>query len=97
MINGKEHIKQLLIWLHKEVISACGDGDAFWILKSYTLQDIWELVQEINENELGFFKWEVKFDEEKQEIIWGEHQEWVTITNNQNFSPPSWAQCVIIL
>ena len=45
MINENKHIKNLLIWIHDEVCSAGGDGDAWWHVRdSYKLEDIFELV-----------------------------------------------------
>lgn len=97
MINNKEHIKNLLQWIHDEVCSSCGDGDAFWIVgKFYEIEDILELVKEINES-LGKWKWEIEYNEEKQEVSWEKDQEWAIITKNPEFVPPAWAQCVITL
>jgi hypothetical protein len=97
MINNKEHIKNLLQWIHDEVCSASGDGDAYWIVgKFYEMKDILELVHEVNES-LGKWKWEIEYNEQIQEISWGQDQEWAIITKDSEFAPPSWAQCVIIL
>ena len=99
MINNKKHIKNLLIWLHNECCSACGDGDAWWkVSKFYELADILELVKEVNETELGLFRWEIEFDEKDQSISWGQDQEWVIIFKGEDPNNiPSWAQCVITL
>lgn len=99
MIKNKKHIKNLLIWLRDEVYSASGDGDAWWqVSKFYELEDILELVNEVNETEMGLFPWEVKFDEKHQSISWGQDQEWVIIFKGEGQNNiPSWAQCVITL
>ena len=96
MINEKEHIKNLLQWIHDEVCTACGDGDAFLILKSYEIEDVLELIKEVNES-LGRWQWDIVYDKERQEISWGKDQEWAIITKDSGFTPPSWAQCVITL
>ena len=97
MINENKHIKNLLIWIHDEVCSAGGDGDAWWhVSDSYKLEDIFELVKEVNETELGLFKWKVSYNAEKSTIMWGKEQEGAVIFQGENIVP-SWAQCVITL
>lgn len=99
MLKDKQHIKNLLIWLRDEVYSSCGDGDAWWqVGKFYELEDILELVKEVNETEMGLFKWNVDYNKEKEIINWGEREEAVIIFkgNGADVVPP-WAQCVITL
>ena len=93
--SEKKHILNLLDWLHTEVISSCGDGDAFWLSKHYTLYELYPIVVEYNSTLK--WPWEVKLEPDC--INWGEGQEGVIITNSKEFFDkwlPSWSQCTLI-
>lgn len=91
---NKEHIFNLLSFLHKEVISSSGDGDALWYTKLYDLNDIEILVREFNEsNSIG---WEI-YRQESYQILWGIGQEWVSIIDEKKCfdGSPDWHQIKI--
>lgn len=91
---NKNHIFSLLEFLHAEVMSSGGDGDALWYTKLYSLDDIMELVKEYNETKsIG---WEV-YRQEDYQILWGKDQEWISIIDNKNCyeGSPDWHQIKI--
>lgn len=90
----KNHIFTLLSFLHSEVMSSGGDGDALWYTKLYDLNDIFELVKEFNElNSIG---WEIHHQETNQ-ILWGKDQEGVSIIDDKSYfdGAPDWYQIKI--
>jgi len=90
-MTTKEHIVKLLEWIHEEVLFAGGDGDVWWILKNYSIDEIMPALNEVNDSLK--FKWKIEVKEDY--VFWGEHEEWVII--GKNIEVPSWAQCVITL
>jgi len=79
---NKDMIFSLLSFIHKEVVSSCGDGDALWYTRFFDIKDIFELVKEFNEvNSIG---WEV-YQNEPYEISWGKEQEWVMIVDDKKY------------
>ncbi len=95
--NGetKTHLLSLIDFLYKEALSSGGDGDAFWYSLFYNIEDIKVLIEEYN-SKLRF-PWEIHYDKEKQTLNWGQYQEWVMISNNEEWykTIPSWAQIVV--
>lgn len=90
---NKKHTKELLNWLTLEVLSAGGDGDAFWISKYSSLDEILPIVNELNSSEWSNH-WNITREED--EITLSNNQECLVITTNRDYNLPSWAQCVII-
>jgi hypothetical protein len=89
--RNKDHIKNLIIWLYEEVISAGGDGDALWYSEYFNVNDILPIIEELNTE----FKWNVR--KENDHISLGLHQEGILITNNKKHweGAPSWQQVKI--
>ena len=88
--NNREHILKLIDLLYHECISAGGDGDALWYSRFYDVNDILPLVQEYN-SKLKF-PWKIELNDNN--INWGDNQEWVTITNDEESYDlsPKWIQ-----
>jgi hypothetical protein len=89
----KEHIFSLLSFLHKEVISSGGDGDALWYTRFFDLNDLYELLKEFNEiNSIG---WTI--EKESNQISWGIGQEWALIIDSKELfdQTPDWYQIKI--
>jgi hypothetical protein len=93
MEDKKEHILNLLKWLEYEVASMGGDGDSVWLTRFHTLDEIQPILEEYN-NSLKW-RWEVK--REANSIFWGEGQEGVQITTDENYfnQLPNWVQAKI--
>ena len=89
----KQIVLKLLDYLYHEVISSGGDGDALWYSKYYKISEILPLVHEYNKT--LSFPWEVRIIDNC--IEWGDYQEWVTITNDEEMykNSPTWQQCLI--
>lgn len=89
----KEHLLKLIDFLYNEVGSAGGDGDALWYSKYYNVNDLYNLVKEYNDKTK--FKWEIQLD--APNLLWGENQEWVLITNDEDVynNAPRWQQIII--
>jgi hypothetical protein len=88
------HIFSLLEFLHDEVMSSGGDGDALWYTRFYDIRDIERIVRDYNdEHSIG---WDVDTVDDNT-INWGIDQEWVTITNDlKTFNEsPDWIQIKI--
>jgi hypothetical protein len=70
------------------VIAEGGDGDAIWLSKHVSLDNLVDELKKYNIEKNT--KWEIKiFD---NHILWGRDQEWVIITDDKLFfeSQPSW-------
>lgn len=93
------HIRNLLDWLNREVLSACGDGDAIWISKFYSIDDLLPIVEDMNKIVWDSW-WTVEIVDANNNFgrYLSAHrgQECFTITNNLDFPVPSWSQCTII-
>jgi hypothetical protein len=91
--NNKEHILKLIDLLYNECLSAGGDGDALWYSRYYDVNDILPLVQEYNSK----LKWPWKIELKDTHINWGDNQEWITITNSEEYydASPFWIQMKI--
>jgi hypothetical protein len=89
----KEHILRILDVMHHECTSACGDGDAFWYSKHYSIEEILPLVKEYN-SKLAF---PFKIEASEKTINWGDCQEWITITTDESLylNAPSWSQFLL--
>lgn len=94
---NRAHLHNLIKWMHTEVCSAGGDGDAIWYSRHYWINDIFELVKGFND--CRNFKWDVMLDTENKRIHWCHGQSSILITNNkEDFdNRPSWQQCSIVL
>lgn len=91
----KNHVRNILNVLYTDCISAGGDGDAFWYVRLYNLNDIFELIKEYNQTlAFPFATVELKDDG----IHWGENQEWIFITDKEDIysNSPSWLQLVLV-
>ncbi len=85
---NKDNNKKVLDLIHSSIISESGDGDALWLSKHTSLDEIIILINEYNiKNNID---WTVK--KEKNYINWGTDQEWATITCDESFfnSQPDW-------
>ncbi len=92
--HTRNHLLKLIDFLYYEVGQAGGDGDALWYSRFYKVENIFPLVQEYN-NSLKFPWNECILDEDG--INWGQGQEGVLITNNEEFykNAPGWQQILI--
>ena len=92
--DNKPHLKTLIKWLFDEVVSAGGDGDGIWYSKYYNAKDIKNLILEEKLLPIGF---EITKDND-QSVSFGEGQEWLTITNDEEEFDrrPSWQQVSLI-
>lgn len=86
----KAHLIKLLEWLFDEVISAGGDGDAFWYSKNFSVADLLPLVEHVKKSKN--LRWELKLDGPC--IICHLGQQSLLITNEESVFP-SWAQVKI--
>lgn len=85
---NKDNNKKVLDLIHSSITSESGDGDALWLSKHTSLDEIIILINEYNiKNNID---WTVK--REKNYINWGTDQEWATITCDESFfnSQPDW-------
>lgn len=89
----KQHILKLIDFLYNEVISAGGDGDSLWYSRYYDINEIEKVLAEYN-SQLKF-PWQINLS--GKTIQWGENQEWVIITNDEQvyLRSPDWQQCKI--
>ena len=74
--------------LYISVIAEGGDGDAIWLSKHVSLDDLVDELKKYNIEKNT--KWEITiFD---NHILWGRDQEWVIITDDKYFfeSQPVW-------
>jgi hypothetical protein len=72
-------IMKLLDLIRTSIISEGGDGDAVWLSKHRTLDEIEELINRYNK--YNQTSWEVVRKENR--IMWGEDLEWCIITDNE--------------
>lgn len=89
----KKHLLKLVDFLYCEVCSAGGDGDSLWYSRFYNVKDLLPIIEEYNDKLK--FKW--KIDTDDKNIYWGEHQEGMIITNDEEKfnNSPEWIQCKI--
>lgn len=87
----RQHIYYLINWIHNEVLSAGGDGDFLWYSEFYDVKDVFQIVNEFNENVASKW-WDVTLGGET--IYAGHGQEGFTITNDKTryLNAPSWQQ-----
>jgi hypothetical protein len=90
---ARQHLLTFIKWLYDETISSGGDGDGLWYSYLYNVEDIFPLVQEVN-NSLRF-PWDIEIKDGT--IYWGRGQEGLIITNNKTLydQAPSWQQILI--
>lgn len=92
---NKEHLKSLIDFLYKEVISSGGDGDALWYSKFFSLEDIMDCFKEYaQENNINW-----TFNETiDSHFNWGQEQEWITVTTSKDFfeKQPDWYQIKLV-
>jgi len=71
--------EKILDLIRNAVIVESGDGDAIWLSKHTSLDEIIKLIEEYNlKNDTG---WEIQ--KEENYLTWGINQEWATITNDE--------------
>lgn len=75
--KNEEHVLGLIKWLIDEVKDACGDGDALWYSRYYSVLDIKIFIEK---NNLLPPEWKIHDRGHTLEI--GAEQEWLTISNN---------------
>ena len=66
-----ENNKKVLDLIHSSIISEGGDGDAIWLSKHTSLNEIKKLIDEYNTN--NNTGWEI--EEKENHLIWGIDQE----------------------
>lgn len=92
-MSQKEIILKLLDFLHSQVISSGGDGDALWYTEYFTLDFILPMLEEYNNNLK--FKWGITLKDGY--ISWGEGQEGVIITDREDIykNAPEFQECIV--
>ncbi len=87
------YINKIIDLLYLECISSCGDGDAWWYVTHYSLDDVLNLIKQYNSK----LKYPMSIRSEIDEIVWARDQECIFITNNKDkyLKFPIWAQMVI--
>lgn len=83
-----ENNKKVLDLIHTSIKSEGGDGDAIWLSKHTSLDDLTILIEEYNQkNNTG---WEIARKENY--LSWGYREECAIITDDENFfnSQPNW-------
>ena len=70
--------------IYNSIVSEGGDGDAYWLCKHISLDEVEVLLKAHNN------RWEVK--RESNFIQWGIDQEWAAITDDREFFEdcPNW-------
>jgi len=78
----------LLDFLYHSVLSEGGDGDALWYTRFYDLDDIQKIVEEYNDDYA--IRWKIK--REGNFLTWGDNQEWIFITDDEDTfkNQPDW-------
>lgn len=92
--RSKPHLIILINWLFDEVISAGGDGDAFWYSRYFSTKDLLPLVEEVRiAKNLNF---DIVATDDTLTCHSG--QECLLITNKEStyLSFPSWGQVKIV-
>jgi len=97
-----DHVLNLVDWLLTEVMTAGGDGDAIWVVKRYTIDSVYDLLEPRISSFAGYPYWEITniktAERDKGPITSfsiGHGQEWLTITDTYNV--PDWSQCTIVM
>lgn len=90
---NKEHILKLIDFMYCEMCSSGDDGDGIWYTRYYCLEDIFEIVKEYNTN----LKFPMEVNFENNMIHFGQGEEWIIITNDENVynESPEWIQIKI--
>ena len=80
-MNNKENNKKVLDLIHTSIFSEGGDGDAIWLSKHSSLNELSKLIDEYDlNNNTGW-----KIEENENCLLWGVGQEWAIITCDENF------------
>lgn len=89
----KPHFITLLKWLVNEVRNSCGDGDALLYLRSYSIDDVLPIVEEVNKE----IPWPWIIERNGDTINWYDGQEGMTITTDEQVykNAPHWQQVLI--
>ena len=92
-MNKNDRILKIIDLLYTECISSGGDGDALWFSTYESISDILNVVESYNKQLKHPMEIQVSVDT----INWGEHQEWITITVNEDLykNVPSWGMFVL--
>ena len=95
-INVEEILNKLIDFLYHQVMSSGGDGDATWVSKYYNVEkQILPFLEKYN-SQLKY-PWKIEFNKDKNEILWGDNQEWVYITNDFKWAEPhNFCECLIV-
>jgi len=91
--NPSDNLKKLAQYAIAEMASAGGDGDCHIICQCYEMKDIADLIWKELEI-LGHQKF-FTYDEKEHSICIYDNQEAIIITDDLEYIPPFWAQCVI--
>lgn len=91
----KVHLLKLIDWLFDEIVSAGGDGDAYWYSRYYSVKDLFVLVEEYIKKDKSF-SWNLELKDDK--ISCWRDQECLVITNKESdyLSFPTWGQVKIV-
>ena len=94
----KDHIKRLIDWLLKEVMSSGGDGDATWVVKNLDLYRLRAFVQDeclSNKEQRHWIVSDVRPTKNGgKRFSLSNNQEALIITTDPE-DIPSWSQCTI--
>lgn len=97
MRTREEGIRNILIWLVETVMAEGGDGDAIWITKWHTLEELLPIVKELNQTHWNNW-WTIERNDTDPFgdcIVLANHQESLVITTNQKYPVPSWSHCTL--
>jgi hypothetical protein len=73
--------KKNLDLIFKSIVSEGGDGDAIWLTKFVSLEELFTLIELYNlNNNTG---WEII--KKENHLLWGNDQEWAIITDDEKF------------
>ena len=92
------HVVNLLRWLFNEVISAGGDGDAFWYTRYYNLEYISDIIKKLNvELQIEWSIEDCMDPQGRRYLSWGQNQEYIIITCDKEMweNRPFYTQCSI--
>jgi len=87
-------IRSIIDALYQSCMGACGDGDAHWYTRYYTLDQILPIVEEYNRR----LPYPMIVNATSEVINWGIREEWISISPSEEMykSLPSGYDIVVI-
>ena len=73
--------KKILDLIYMSIMSEGGDGDAIWLSKHTSLDDLEPLIDEYNKT--NNTRW--KIEKSEKWVLWGIDQEWAIITDDEEY------------